>query len=60
MLMGKHLFDYEDGDFAHTILDNMAIDSEGDLLVRMGDNVAMDMDSGELHFVSDWSDDDGN
>lgn len=48
--MGKHLFDYEDGDFAHTILDNMAIDSEGDLLMRMGDNVAMDMDSGELHF----------
>ena len=50
MLMGKHLFDYEDGDFAHTILDNMAIDSEGDLLMRMGDNVAMDMDSGELNF----------
>ena len=47
--MGKHFFDYDDGDFAHTISDNMAMDSDGDLLMRMGDNMAMDMDSGELH-----------
>ena len=39
--MGKHFFDYDDGDFAHTISDNMAIDSDGDLLMRMGDNMAM-------------------
>ena len=25
--MGKHFFDYDDGDFAYTISDNMAIDS---------------------------------
>lgn len=49
--MGKHFFDYDDGDFAHTISDNMAIDSDGDLLMRMGDNMAMDMDSGELHSI---------
>ena len=49
--MGKHFFDFEDGDFAHSISDNMAIDSDGDLLMRMGDNMAMDMDSGELHIV---------
>ena len=41
--MGKHFFDYDDGNFAHTISDNMAIDSDGDLLMRMGDNMAMDM-----------------
>jgi len=51
--MGKHFFDYDDGDFAHTISDNMAMDSDGDLLMRM----AMDMDSGELHIISGWSDD---
>ena len=45
--MSKHFFDYDDGDFAHTVSDNMAIDSDGDLLMRMGDNMAMDMDSGE-------------
>lgn len=55
--MGKHFFDYEDGDFAHTISDNMAIDSDGDMLMRMGDNMAMDIDTGELHFISGWSDD---
>lgn len=33
----------------------MAIDSDGDLLIRMGDNMAMD--SGELHIISGWSND---
>lgn len=37
--MGKHFFDFEDGDFAYSISDNMAIDSDGDLLMRMGDNM---------------------
>ena len=38
--MSKHFFDYDDGDFAHTISDNMAID----------------MGSGELHIISSWED----
>ncbi len=56
--MGKNFFDYDDGDFVHTMSDNMAIDSDGDLMMRMENNMAMDMDSGELHIISDWSDDD--
>lgn len=55
--MGKHFFDYENGDLAHSISDNIAIDSDGDFLMRMGDNMAMDMDSGELHIISSWSND---
>ena len=55
--MGKHFFDYENGDFAHSISDNIAIDSDGDFLMRMGDNMAMDMDSGELRIISSWSND---
>ena len=55
--MTKIFFDYDDGDFAHSISNNMAIDSDGDLLMRMGDNMAMDMDSGELHIISGWSND---
>ena len=35
----------------------IAIDSDGDLLIRMGDDMAMDMDSGELHIISGWSND---
>ena len=58
--MGKHFFDFEDGDFAYYISDNMAIDSDGDLLMRMGDNIAMSMDYGELHIISGWSNDEDN
>ena len=56
--MGKQFYDFEDGDFADYRSDDMAIDSDGDLLLRMGDNMAMDMDSGDLHIISSWSDDD--
>jgi len=27
-------------------------------MMRMGDNMAMDMDSGELHIISSWDDED--
>ena len=40
--MSKHFFDYDDSDFAYTVSDNMA----------------MDMDSGELHVISSWDDED--
>ena len=53
--MGKHFFDFEDGDFAFSISDNMAMDSDCDLMMRMGNNMAMDMDSGELHIISGLS-----
>lgn len=56
--MGKHFFDSEDGDFVHTISDNMAIDSDGNMMMRMSDNMAMDLDSGDIHIISSWSNDD--
>lgn len=55
--MGKHFFDYEGGNFAYSISDNMAINSDGDLLMRMGANMAIDMNSGELHIISGWPND---
>ena len=43
--MSKHFFDFEDGDFCFSLSDNMA----------------MDMDSGDLHIISSWGrDDDDN
>lgn len=53
--MSKHFFDYDDSDFGYSISDNMAIDSIGNLLMRMSDNTAMDMHSGEIHFISSWN-----
>ena len=32
----NRFFDYDDGDFAMSISDNMAMDSDGDLMMRMG------------------------
>ncbi len=58
--MGKRFFDFIDGDFAYSISDNMAIDSDGDLLMRMCDNMTMDMDSGELHIISGWPNEEDN
>ena len=40
--MGKHFFDFEDGDFAFSISDNMA----------------MDMDTSDIHMISSWPNDD--
>ena len=50
--MCKNIFDYDDGDFIHSISDNMAIDSDGDYMMRIGDNMAMDMDTGDIHFIA--------
>lgn len=52
------VFDFEDGSYAMPLSDNMAVDSEGSLSVRMGDRMAMEMDSGDLHMVSGWPDED--
>ena len=41
-----------------SISDNMAMDSDGDLMMRMGDHMAMDMDTGGIHMISSWPDDD--
>lgn len=55
--MRKRLFDHKDEDYAQTISDNMAMNSDGDLMLCMGEHMAMELDSGELHLVSEWSDD---
>ena len=34
----------------------VSFDSDGNMMMRMSENMAMDMDSGELHFTSNWSD----
>ena len=52
----KTFFDFENSDFAYSISDNMAMSSDGNLLMRMGDKMVMDMDSGEMHMISSWPD----
>lgn len=52
--MSKNFFDFDDDDFGMSISDNMAVDSEGNFMMRMSDNMAMD--TGDIHFISGWSD----
>ena len=56
--MRNPFFDYEEGDFINKTSVNLGIDSDGNLHMRMGDNISMDMDTGELHFNSGWRNDD--
>lgn len=51
-------FDYVDGDFIYPLSDGMAMDSGGNLMMRISGNMVMDMDSGNLHMTSSWTSDD--
>lgn len=55
--MHKPIFDLEDGDFVFRTSENMGMDSKGNMMMRISDNMAMELDSGELHFTSSWGDD---
>lgn len=52
--MHRHFFDYDDDDFCFPLSDNMAIDTDGNTMMRMSNNMAMNMNSGELHSISSW------
>ena len=51
-------FDYNDGDFIFSTSGNLGIDSNGDLNMRMGDNMSLDLNTGELHLNSGWKNND--
>ncbi len=55
--MSKYFFDYDDGDFIMSVSDNIAMDSEGNLMVCMCDNMMMDMQHGDIHITSSWGED---
>lgn len=48
------IFDYEDGGFIHTLSDGMAMNSGGNLMMKLSGNMAMDMESGDIHIVPSW------
>ena len=56
--MRNPIFDYDNGDFIYHTSGNLGMDSNSDLHMRMGDNMSMDMETGELHMTSGWKNDD--
>ncbi|MBE6116719.1 MAG: hypothetical protein E7187_07875 [Erysipelotrichaceae bacterium] len=53
----RNPFDYTDGDFILNTSGSLGFDTDGHMMMRMSDNMAMDMEDGEIHFISSWSDD---
>ena len=53
------IYDFSDDDFIFPMSDNMGISSDGELRMRMGDNLSFDLDSGDIHFTSPWDKNDG-
>lgn len=54
------IFDYTKGEFIY-IYDrsgDTAFNSDGDMIMRMGDNTAVNLNSGETIITSDWRDND--
>lgn len=50
-------FDVDDGDFIFGSGKNR-FDSEGHMMYHTGGNWAIDMETGEMHYVNGWEDDD--
>ena len=48
------IFDFTKSEFLFDSDDDTAMDAEGNLYVRVSDDCAMDLESGELHFTSGW------
>ena len=48
--------DFDNGDFCTELSNNTAINSNGQMMIKTGDNMAMNLETGELHVVSGWTD----
>lgn len=51
------LFDFIKSEFLFDSDDDTAMDTDGNLYVRVSDDCAMDLESGELNFTSGWDND---
>ncbi len=49
-------FDFNNNDFIFHTSDHTGIGSNGNVYVRTGDNMSVDLNSGEIHVTSDWVD----
>lgn len=56
----KPYIDFDDGDIGFPISDKYAVDSDGYMMMRLNDNMALEMDSFEIHFISSWPQENDN
>lgn len=53
--MKRSFFDYDSNDICYQTDHDHAYNSDGDYLMRVSDNTALDLDTGELHITSSWN-----
>ena len=56
----KPYIDFDDGDIGFPISDKYAVDSDGYMMMRLNDNMELEMDSFEIHFISSWPQENDN
>ena len=52
--MSNPYIDLETGELGYSLSNGLLMNSDGDLMMKMSDSMAMDLDSGELHFISSF------
>ena len=57
--MGRFFYDYFSGKSWVEISDRLAINEDGDMIIRISDNIAENMDTGDS-FITSWSSDDND
>ena len=57
--MGKFFMNLDDGDIGFAF-DEFGISSKGEPVMKVGDNMITNMNTGEVHFVDSWSDESDN
>lgn len=56
--MSRSIYDYDGMGPMFRISEDMAVDSDGHNYRRMGNRMAVNMDTGEMHYTSSWDSDD--
>lgn len=54
--MSKWLLIYNSDDIEFAMSDSLGLSFDGDMLMRMCDNMVINMDTGDLELISGWSD----
>ena len=57
--MSKYFMDLDNGDIGFAF-DDFGLNSTGDPLMRVGDNMFTNMNTGEVHFADSWDEPEGD
>ena len=58
--MSNPVIDFNNGNIIIPTAPNTGIDSNGDIHVQVGNNVSIDVNTGDVHVTSDWGNNNNN